>query len=215
MRSVRFLAVALLASTVPTVANAAIVETFGNRSDFLTATSAVSTPSFALGSSYLSPSYSVGALTATTGLGDVFGFDRYISTLFDSDTLVLTFATPITALGLTGGITDQFFSYIGGALAVDVVGSGTTSFASSAGGPNYLGLVSDVAFRQVRMSITSFDRNATSTAFATVEQQADFARGSTGTPTGAVPEPATWAMMLAGFAITGVALRKRRATASA
>lgn len=30
------------------------------------------------------------------------------------------------------------------------------------------------------------------------------------TPKGAVPEPATWAMMLAGFATTGVALRRRR-----
>lgn len=30
------------------------------------------------------------------------------------------------------------------------------------------------------------------------------------TPTAAVPEPATWAMMLLGFAATGVALRRRR-----
>lgn len=35
------------------------------------------------------------------------------------------------------------------------------------------------------------------------------------TPAGAVPEPATWAMMLAGFAATGAALRRRRHTAVA
>ncbi|WP_241491759.1 choice-of-anchor E domain-containing protein [Sphingomonas endophytica] len=36
-----------------------------------------------------------------------------------------------------------------------------------------------------------------------------------GAPTGAVPEPATWAMMLAGFATTGAALRRRRRRAAA
>lgn len=33
------------------------------------------------------------------------------------------------------------------------------------------------------------------------------------TPVGAVPEPATWAMMLAGFGVAGVAMRRRRALA--
>ena len=34
------------------------------------------------------------------------------------------------------------------------------------------------------------------------------------TPGGAVPEPATWAMMLAGFGLTGAALRRRRQQAT-
>nr|WP_295113528.1 PEPxxWA-CTERM sorting domain-containing protein [uncultured Caulobacter sp.] len=39
-----------------------------------------------------------------------------------------------------------------------------------------------------------------------------FARiGTTNTP-GAVPEPATWAMMLAGFGLLGGELRRRRAS---
>ena len=34
-------------------------------------------------------------------------------------------------------------------------------------------------------------------------------------PTSAVPEPATWAMMIAGFGVVGVAVRRRRAAALA
>ncbi|NVD44296.1 PEPxxWA-CTERM sorting domain-containing protein [Qipengyuania atrilutea] len=34
--------------------------------------------------------------------------------------------------------------------------------------------------------------------------------GSVGTVNGAVPEPATWAMMLLGFAATGMAMRRRK-----
>jgi hypothetical protein len=32
--------------------------------------------------------------------------------------------------------------------------------------------------------------------------------------TGAVPEPASWAMLIAGFGLTGAAMRRRRVTAA-
>jgi hypothetical protein len=35
------------------------------------------------------------------------------------------------------------------------------------------------------------------------------------TPTGGIPEPATWALMISGFGLTGAALRRRRATIAA
>lgn len=37
----------------------------------------------------------------------------------------------------------------------------------------------------------------------------------TGAPTGAIPEPSTWAMLILGFGLSGAAVRRRRAGASA
>jgi hypothetical protein len=41
----------------------------------------------------------------------------------------------------------------------------------------------------------------------------DIAAADTGGPTGAVPEPASWALMIAGFGLAGGALRSRRSAA--
>ena len=58
----------------------------------------------------------------------------------------------------------------------------------------------------------TFAGTAKSVDFGGVANQAGFDNITLGAaaPGGAVPEPATWAMMLAGFGLTGAALRRRR-----
>jgi hypothetical protein len=41
-----------------------------------------------------------------------------------------------------------------------------------------------------------------------------FSITGSGFDTGAVPEPASWAMLIAGFGLTGAAMRRRRVTAA-
>lgn len=203
---------AALAMAAPAVADAAIIGTFDNRGDFAAAVGSASI-SFDLGPDYLAPTYSVGGLTVapSSAAAHIFGFGGIITTDLDQDGLVLTFADAITAIGLTGGVADETASYLGGSLLLELVGSGSSSLASSSAGPGYLGLVSDVAFTQVRISLASFDNTATSAPFVQIEQQADVSGRGT---LPAVPEPATWALMIVGFGAVGGALRRRAASAS-
>lgn len=55
--------------------------------------------------------------------------------------------------------------------------------------------------------VTDFTALSTSTAF-------DFRTGIVDPPTGGVPEPASWAMLIAGFGLTGTTMRRRRRIAA-
>jgi hypothetical protein len=153
----------------------------------------------------------VGSLTITAPGTNVFGAGSTVSTELDSNSLVLTFATPVTALGLFGGVTDEFFGYVDGTLSVTLNGGAASALTGMAGAGGYLGLISDVAISQVTLTIASFDVKATSAAFVTLSEQADLARARD--TNGAVPEPATWAMMIVGLGCVGGSLRRVRRSA--
>ena len=150
----------------------------------------------------LVPNFVVGDLTITAAdamlAGD--GFD-ILSSELDGDTLILDFATPIFGIGLFGGVIDVDFAYFDGELLVDVVGSGTTALITGSGGA-YLGLLSDVGFTQVRLSIAAFDGDVSSIAFAGLQGQVDQVT--------TVPEPGTWVLMVAGLLAVGATQRTRR-----
>ena len=199
-------AVAVLAASV--AAPAAIVQTFADRASFAAAVSKVIALPLGLTGlpPVIVPGFTVGNLTLTAFDGALAGDGSdIISTEFDEDVLILDFATPQFGIGLFGGVVDEGFAFIDGELLVDVVGSGTAALISS-GGPGYLGFISDVGFTEIRLSVTSFDPTASSVAFAGLQQQVDQA--------GTVPEPATWSLLLAGFAAVGGGLRSRRALAA-
>lgn len=197
---------AMIVAGTPVAAGATITQTFSNRADFVAATSGGSTLTFNLGASYDAPSYSVGPLTITAPGTNVYGAGNLVSTEIDSNALVFTFSTPITALGLFGGVADENFNYIDGTLSIALNGGATASLTAKGGSAAYLGFISDTAISQVTLSIASFDVNATSAPFATLEQQIDVAGGRD--TNGAVPEPATWMMMIVGFGCVGGSLRR-------
>lgn len=199
------LALGALALTAP--ATAAITQSFGDRTTFLATVSGLKSVSLALpgDAPVIVPEFVTGpvALSAIDGqlAGD--GVDL-ISTELDNDVLVLNFARPVFAIGLLGGVVDEAFGFIDGELLVEAVGSGATGF-SAVGGSAFLGLLSDTRFSQLRVSITSFDTDAASVAFVGLQGQID----------SAVPEPATWLFLLAGFGLTGAGQRQRRKSARA
>jgi hypothetical protein len=196
---------AMVAFGTPSMAGAAITQLFSSRADFVAGTSGLTSLNYNLGPSYDAPSYTVGSLTITAPGSNLFGAGDVASTEFDNNSLVLTFATPVTALGLFGGVTDEFFDYVNGTLNVSLNGGATASLTANGGTAAYLGFISDVAISRVELTIGSFDTNATSTAFVTLAQQADLASASS---TGSVPEPATWMMMIVGFGVVGSTLRR-------
>lgn len=192
-----------LALALPAAASAAIVQTFADRPAFALAAPGVATYSLALPGAppVFVSSFTAGALTVTAvdGLLAGDGVDL-LSTELDADTLVLDFAAPVYGVGLYGGVVDFDFAYLAGTLSIDAVGSGAAVFAAPQ--PGFFGFLSDVAFSQLRISLASFDTDATSVAFIGLQGQIDTA--------GTVPEPATWALLIAGFGLVGACQRTRR-----
>ena len=93
---------------------------------------------------------------------------------------------------LTNG--DVFFTFAGG----DSDGQVTTLYDLSKNGQNFFNAFNGT-FKSVTMSFTNG---------ATVDDVRQFRMSAA--PTAAVPEPATWAMMLLGFGAIGFGMRRRR-----
>lgn len=97
--------------------------------------------------------------------------------------------------GLGGGTTINFATPLNGTTYIGL------HFGNGQGGPG-----EGTAFYRFNAG-TNLD-----TFLLTLNASSDAILYSTGTSQ-AVPEPATWAMMIAGFGVTGVALRRRRRSA--
>jgi PEP-CTERM motif len=89
-----------------------------------------------------------------------------------------------------------------------LVGGQTFNFTTGAT-PSFFGFTSNTAFSSLRLTMPALVRDAP--VFPTID---NFSFGQARGVTTAVPEPATWAMMLIGFAGVGVSLRRRRVPAT-
>jgi hypothetical protein len=129
-------------------------------------------------------------------------------------------ATPNIVLGLSS-ITSTWFDAIasgnvpgGTDLEFCVKNGQTNNCAGSQGGPN-LGETADgslvLGYNSLFDSITLEDFLVRYQRIDSVALGLDDG-SAIGTPTGGVPEPATWAMMLMGFGAVGYTMRRRRKT---
>jgi hypothetical protein len=115
--------------------------------------------------------------------------------------LTVTFATPVTAMGF------DFMEARGKIVPFTFAGAGLTTVVNSAADPSFFGIVSATPFSSFTAVI---DMNpGPNAAFPTLDNFT-FATALSG----GAPEPASWALMLAGFALAGAALRSGRVRAA-
>ena len=206
------LAAALSAST-PVALHAATFTRYFDRAAFNNAAGKVALESFNTISAgtLLSTALDVGAFTIKeTQFGDYGGGSRIAggsttgningtnfiaASLYDGSAsygsyLTFTFDAPITAFGgnwASGAINNIY---------LDVLGEKLDQNVPSTGG--FFGFVSDTPFTTIVMRARASNHGA-------ALDNLTYSVGS-----GAVPEPASWAMMLGGFGIVGGTLRARR-----
>jgi hypothetical protein len=103
--------------------------------------------------------------------------------------MVLEFAAPTTAFGanFTSGFVNRIF--------LDVEG---TAFEQQTSGDGFFGFTSDTPFTRIVF------KPRTNSGFRMTMDNVSYSAVPTG-----VPEPASWAMMIAGFGLAGAAMRAR------
>lgn len=215
-------ATAVVALSAGFSAAEAAVTTYTDAAAFAAATTGGTTATFGTGSgsTYVGaspvtgPGYSITASDAwlfnnnpswtnyyyNWGTGNVLTFKQ-------NDVITINFTTPVTAfsINLSTFADDNNPATPAGAPSTlygfDVtVGTGQGSYVVSTNAfPTmaFFGATSDTAFTSITLTggnnFTNFDNLTLATAVS-----------------GAVPEPATWAMMIGGFGLAGVAVRRRR-----
>lgn len=109
--------------------------------------------------------------------------------------LVITFTQPVRAFGADFAGFNNPSEQAPFRTGIEI--GGTTFLPALDGVTQFWGVVSDTPFTTVSFISYDVDRFAIdNVVFATAE-------------TGAVPEPATWAIMIAGFGLAGATLRRR------
>jgi hypothetical protein len=78
-----------------------------------------------------------------------------------------------------------------------------------AGGTNGIAM-GDSGSGQISLGFSSLPDSVTLSNYLVRYQQVNGSGSAIGTPVGAVPEPATWAMMLLGFGAIGASMRRKR-----
>lgn len=136
-------------------------------------------------------------LTSTNpnGLG-LSGINFFLTT----DTATFTFATAITAFAIDINTYATAPSSYQALLSNGDTSNSIFETFPGAGTGQFLGFVSDNPFTSVTVSSTGGFSYTLDTLIY----------GAKGDVTGAVPEPATWAMMILGFGVVGLAMRRRR-----
>jgi hypothetical protein len=173
--------------------------------------------------------FTIGTIGAQSVTGNVFGLDYAGSTL------------NFTANGITPGISAgglAIFDLSGGSMSLVQGGTNLLTFtftggslSGSIGGNtgNVLSLAGTTfdTFSSDLIDFTSFDLNGFAISLSNISPNitfgggtiSDFTASSVGTFSAvdngggnAVPEPGTWAMMLAGFGLVGLSRRRQRST---
>lgn len=202
------LAIAFAAVATPATAQ---VVTYTNQSSFGAATTNATTNGFTFtGNTYLSGPYTAGPVTFSTntsdtliGYNDAYGVPYISDNNYDnSGSNTFTISSTGTALGLLLGSYNGAATYsylvngVGGTISLPSRNATTfLGFTSMSGPISATFTVLDGVGANSELDVTSF---ITASAVS-----------------GAVPEPATWAMMLLGFGGIGIALRRKRTPALA
>jgi hypothetical protein len=129
--------------------------------------------------------------------GSEFLFANLTGTVADPGALTFTFASAITSFGA------NFVSFNNNVLRESAV-IGGVAIDPLPMSPNFLGFVSNTAFTSITFRNQMGGGNNDSFGLDNVRYSV-----------AAVPEPATWAMMLVGFGMMGAAMRYRRRSTKA
>jgi hypothetical protein len=233
----RIVATALVASAIVASAPAQAATTvYSSLTSFTAATTGVTTNNFEGASSeqsvlifpnaastYAQPGFTLKQTTGNAFLSDPAGVSRFyyydwgtgdvINTPYGG-VMTVTFNAPVTAFAIdlgvfygapfpypTGTIPGAATTLYGGALTIGTAQGNFNVNTATTRNFTFFGVTSDTAFTS--FTITGAGTNAfASTVFDNIRF------GSAATP--AVPEPATWAMMIGGFGMVGGAMRYRR-----
>ncbi|MES2289998.1 MAG: PEPxxWA-CTERM sorting domain-containing protein [Pseudomonadota bacterium] len=164
------------------------------------------------------------AAPVVTAVGTTYTASNPFSFTFGQSTFTLTGTGDIfnpTAISTRG--TAQFNTVLGGPTS-SFTNRGTVTFGASdqyaaftspttirfSNGENFIGLRATDAAGQVFYGY-AFTTNNVINSYAFESVAGATITASTAIPA-AVPEPATWAMMIGGFGVMGVAMRRRRRT---
>lgn len=177
--------------------------------------SPIAVPGFT--ASFVAPNYGNGFNgISDTSLGNIYGLNTspggakwfgFSDTAPTSASFTLNYASHAFGFYLTGAEQSVYGSAFtlklddGSLFSGNITGTGF-------GGVAYYGIVDTVPF--TRVTITS----AANTGDAWGIDDVSFTYNLTPPPTGGVPEPASWAMLVTGFALTGRALRRRAMVAA-
>ncbi len=201
MRSLKLVLLATVIGALPTTANAALVGSMGGGSG----------PFLSLSSAGLNG----GAVATLTG-GTVYNSDRPFAdmpagTIFGNNFLAagplagqpatLSFTSPISYLSFLWGSPDTYNRL--------TVNTNVSSYAFTATGLGFPVTDGNQSFSQYVQFAASAGETITSVSFVN-NPAADAFETANYSITAAVPEPATWAMMLVGFGMVGAASRYRR-----
>ncbi len=156
--------------------------------------------------------FETGDLTGWTQFGNT-GFTG-VETGAASEGTRSAFFGPI---GSTGGIFQTLMTTVGSLYSYSFtlanLGGTPSSFNASIGGTSVLSLTNPGAFAYTVYSGTFTATSAATALRFTFQQDPSFFRLdaiSVSMISGAVPEPAAWAMMIGGFGLVGASLRRRR-----
>ena len=200
MKSMKLALAATALCALPSVANAALFGSLGGGTG----------PFLSLSSAGLN-----GGSVATLAGGTVYTQDRPFAdipagSIFGNAFLaagptsgapaVLSFTTPVDYLSFLWGSPDTYNTLsVSTNMGSYSFNTGNLGFAVSNGNQNFSQYVQFTGSAGEAITSVAFDNRPTTDAFET----ANFS-------VAAVPEPATWAMMLVGFGAVGYAMRRRR-----
>ena len=116
--------------------------------------------------------------------------------------------------GAIGGISQTFANAGTYNVSFDLANTSGTFSSVDFGGINLLSNVGNSAYQSYLFNVTVGANSTLSFSFLNVPDYYSLDNVVVELASGAVPEPDTWAMLIAGFGLTGAAMRRRRRSAA-